>query len=145
MYCIQDRQGDYLLGMGGDIRLFKTIPDATPRKRMTASIKKYVPNIHHLEGLEYLSDIGFTVSSIEQGNAIQVSLDTIWNNPMSSILNTILSGDHYPNKDHREEFIIRFTYRGSVDVGFQDMDIIFDVAFFVNGKEYKPSEWRRSQ
>jgi len=63
---------------------------------------------------------------------------------MSEILNTVLSGDHYPNKDHREEFIIRFKYRSSVDVGLMDMDLIFDVSFIVNGQEYKPSEWRRA-
>jgi hypothetical protein len=144
MYYLKEKRGACLIGMGGDIRLFKTIPEAIARKSITASVKKYVPDIHHLEGLEYLSDIGFTISSIERGNAIQVSLDTIWNAPMSEIMNTVLSGDHYPNKDHREEFIIRFKYRSSVDSGLMDMDLIFDVTFIVNGQEYKPSEWRRA-
>lgn len=143
MYCVQDQQGKYLLGMGGDIRLFKSIPDAETQIKPKVSVHKYAPSIYHLEGLEYLSDIGFTINSIESGDAIQVSLDTIWNNPMSEILNTVLSGDHYPNKDHREEFIIRFKYSRSISC-FMDTDLIFDILFVVDGREYKPSEWRRA-
>ena len=143
MFCIQDANGRCLMGMGGDVRLFShpEIHQMENKRERDISVIRYIPNIHHLESLEYLEDIGFTVSSINKGDSVQVSLDTIWNNPMTNILNTVLAGDHIPNKDHPEDFIIQFKYVRSVQTGFMDMDLIFDVLYIIEGFAYKPSEW----
>ena len=147
---ITNKDGSYVPGMGGDPRLFTQSealsfirdriaenPDWTDNG---AIIEQYIPNVMHLDAIDYLRDKGFSVILDGDGDRIIVDCDTLWTAPMVDLLHDTLNGEHYVNRDH--SFKIKFGKSKMVNVAFQDHSLAFPIYFEFGGKQYIPSIWK---
>jgi hypothetical protein len=151
MLIITNKRGEYVPGMGGDPRLF-TQADALSfiRDRLAnnpnwtdngAMIEQYIPNVMHLDAIEFLRDKGFLISLDSDGDRIVVDCDTLWSTPMVDLLHdTLQNGEHHVNRDHN--FKIKFGQSKMVNIAFQEHSLSFPIYFDFGGKQYIPSIWK---
>jgi len=151
MLMITNKDGSYVPGMGGDPRLFTQV-DALIyiRDRVSvdpdwadsgAVVEPYIPNVMHLDAIDYLRDKGFSVILDGDGDRIIVDCDTLWTAPMVDLLHdTLQNGEHYANRDHN--FKIKFGQSKMINIAFQEHSLAFPIYFEFNGEQYIPSIWK---
>jgi len=152
MLIIQNKDGSYVPGMGGDPRLFTQLEALIYIRDRVANdpswadsgavVKPYIPNPMHLDAIEYLQDKGFSIYLDTDRNRIFVDCDTMWTAPMTDLLHdTLQNGEHYANRDH--DFKIKFGKSNIVNIAFQDHSLAFPVYFEYKGEQFTPTDWAR--
>jgi hypothetical protein len=152
MHVIKNTKNQHICSPGGDSRLFDSKEEAkgfildkiqaNPKwANKKIRIEPYLPNFMHLDGLEYLRDIGFILNKQTDGDHLLVECETLLNAPMTDALMNVISGVHKLNycHDFRVEFGSPITHTSYMDVTLE-----FPVYFVPKrGNKYKPSEWRK--
>lgn len=134
MYCIKNKDGQFAPDPSGDPALFYSAEQAGKHIEKlsarapgwedgVASISPWFPNVLHLECMDHLRDVGFSIEV--NGDELHVECDTLWTAPMVDTLSKYLKGGHRIHRSYR--WFLFFDKPRQVRIGFDDHKLVYTI------------------